>query len=114
MKQKECERIKQRETLEKDKQLILRQLKELADEDLRQMERKRIANEQIAREIVESNKISVLNKQKKLLEEREEDLRILKYNMEKAKKEEEDLREKKRIAEEKEKETSYRYNAGTV
>ena len=104
IKQREYEKIKHRETLEKEKQIILRQLKELQDEDLRQIERKRIANEQQAKEIVESNRINVLNKQKKLLEEKEEDLKILKYNMEKAKKEEEDLKEKKRIQAEKEKE----------
>ena len=104
IKQKEYEKIKQREIIEKEKQIILRQLKELADEDLRQNEKKRIANERAAKEIVESNKINALNKKKKLLEEKEEDLKILKYNMEKAKKEEEELKEKKRLQEEKEKE----------
>ena len=58
----------------------------------------------MAKEIEESNKISSMNKQKKIIEEREYDLKLLKYNMEKAKKEEEDLKEKKRIAAEKEKE----------
>ena len=104
IKQKEYEKIKQREIIEKEKQIILRQLKELADEDLRQNEKKRIANEQAAKEIVESNKINALNKKKKLLEEKEEDLKILKYNMEKARKEEEELKERRRIQEEKERE----------
>ena len=104
IKQKEYEKIKQREIVEKEKQIILRQLKELADEDLRQNEKKRLSNEQTAKEIVESNKLNALNKQKKLLEEKEEDLKILKYNMEKAKKEEEELKEKKRLQEEKERE----------
>jgi hypothetical protein len=104
IKQKEYEKIKKREIIEKEKQIILRQIKELADEDIRQNERKRIANEQAAKEIVESNRINALNKQKKLLEEKEEDLKILKYNLEKAKKEEEELKEKKRIQEEKERE----------
>ena len=104
IKQKEYKKIKQRETIEKERQIILRQLKELADEDFRQNERKRLSNEQTAKEIVESNKINALNKQKKLLEEKEEDLKILKYNMEKAKKEEEELKERKRLQEEKERE----------
>ena len=95
IKQKEYEKIKQRETIEKEKQIILRQIKELADEDLRQNERKRISNERTAKEIVESNRINALNKKKKLLEEKEEDLKILKYNLEKAKKEEEELKERK-------------------
>ena len=104
IKQKEYEKIKKREIVEKEKQMILRQLKELADEDLRQNEKKRLSNEQAAKEIVESNKINALNKQKRLLEEKEEDLKILKYNLEKAKKEEEELKEKKRLQEEKERE----------
>jgi hypothetical protein len=104
IKQKEYEKIKKRETIEKEKQIILRQIKELADEDMRQNERKRISNEQTAKEIVESNRINALNKQKKLLEEKEEDLKILKYNLEKAKKEEEELKERKRLQEEKERE----------
>ena len=104
IKQKEYEKIKQREIIDKEKQIILRQLKELADEDIRQNERKRISNEKTAKEIVESNRINALNKQKKLLEEKEEDLKILKYNLEKAKKEEEELKERKRIQEEKERE----------
>ena len=68
------------------------------------MQNKQIQSEKIAKEIEEANKISALSKQKKILEEKEEDLKILKYNMEKAKKEEEEMREKKRIQEEKEKE----------
>ena len=68
IKQKEYQKIKQREIIEKEKQIILRQLKELADEDLRQNEKKRLSNEQMAKEIVESNKLNALNKQKKLLE----------------------------------------------
>ena len=44
--------------------------------------RKRIQNE---KEIEECNKINSMNKQQKLLEEREFDLKILQYNMEKQK-----------------------------
>ena len=105
IKQKEYERIRQKDIIEKDRQMILRQIKEMKLEDIRQAEKKRIANEESAKEIVESNRINALNKQKKLLEEKEEDLRILKYNIEKAKKEEDELKEKKRIREEKERET---------
>ena len=73
-------------------------------EDIRQTEQKKIANEKAAKEIVESNRINALNKQKKILEQKEEDLRILKYNLEKAKKEEDEIKEKKRIRDEKERE----------
>ena len=89
---------------EKEQKEILKYLKKLEDEDNAEAERKRIINENTMKEIVESNKLSILNKQKKLAKEKEEDLKILKYNMEKAKKEEEELKEKKRLQEEKEKE----------
>ena len=104
IKQKEYERIKQKDIIEKDRQMILRQIKEMELEDIRQAEQKRITNEKAAKEIVESNRINALNKQKKILEEKEEDLRILKYNIEKAKKEEDEIKEKKRIRDEKERE----------
>ena len=104
IKQKEYERIKQKDIIEKDRQMIMRQIKEMELEDIRQAEKKRITSENAAKEIVESNRINALNKQKKILEEKEEDLKILKYNIEKAKKEENEIKEKKRIREEKERE----------
>ena len=58
----------------------------------------------LAKEIVERNKISALEKEKKLNEEKENDLKILKYNMERAKKEEEELIQKKLLQIQKEKE----------
>ena len=105
IKQKEYERIKKKDIIEKERQIILRQVKEMQLEDIRQAEQKKIANEKAAKEIVESNRINALNKQKKILEQKEEDLRILKYNLEKAKKEEDEIKEKKRIRDEKERET---------
>ena len=104
IKQKDYERTKQKDIIEKDRQMILRQIKEMQMEDLRQAEKKRITNEKTAKEIVESNKRNALNKQKKILEEKEEDLKILQYNIEKARKEEEEIKEKQRIREEKERE----------
>ena len=53
IKQKEYERIKQRDIIEKDRQMILRQIKEMQLEDIRQAEKKRITNENSAKEIVE-------------------------------------------------------------
>ena len=104
MKKKELDKIKEKEQKEKEQKELVKYLKKLEDEDNLENERKKLMKEKIAQEIVESNKISILNKQKKLAEEKEEDLRILKYNMQKAKLEEEKLKEKKRIQEEKEKE----------
>ena len=76
----------------------------MEDEDNAENERKRIIKDRMVQEIVESNRISILNKQKQIAKEKEEDIKILKYNMDKAKREEEELKEKKRLQEEKEKE----------
>jgi hypothetical protein len=104
MKKKELDKIKMKEQLEKEKKDILKYLQKLQDEEMLENEKKRILREKMTQEIVESNKISSLNKQKRLAEEKEEDLKILKYNMEKAKREEEEIKEKRRIQEEKERE----------
>ena len=89
MKKKEMDKIKEKEQKEKEQKELVKYLKKLEDEDNLENERKKLMKEKITQEIVESNKISILNKQKKLAEEKEEDLRILKYNMQKAKLEEE-------------------------
>ena len=104
MKKKEMDKIKEKEQKEKEQKELVKYLKKIEDEDNLENERKKLMKEKKAQEIEESNKISILNKQKKIAEEKEEDLRILKYNMQKAKLEEEKLKEKKRLQEEKEKE----------
>ena len=104
MKKKELEKIKHKEQLEKEQQEILKNIKKMQEDDAKEAEKKRLLQEKMTQEIVEYNRISILDKQEKLAKEKEEDLRILKYNMEKAKKEEEELKEKRRLQEEKEKE----------
>ena len=61
------------------------QIKAMQEEELRNEERKRLENARLAKEIVNINKISALNRDKKKILEREEDLKRLKYNMERAK-----------------------------
>ena len=95
IKDKDRERMKQQELIDREQKMMLLQIKELHAQEIRAAELKKINNEKAAKEIAETNRIALLNKQKKLLEEREEDLKIFKYNVEKAKKEEEELREKK-------------------
>ena len=53
---------------------------------------------------MEAQRILALNKKKKMLEEKEEDLKIKKFNMEKIEREEKLIEEKKRLAIQKEKE----------
>ena len=86
-------------------ELMKKQIKALQDEDLRNEEKKRLENLRLAKEIENINKISELNRDKKRLQEKEEDLKRLKYNMEKAKKEEEEIAEKKRLQAQRERET---------
>ena len=97
-------RIKKRELIEKEKIQMKLQLEKFEEE-----EKKRILHEKQLKEVrikqcLDVDKYAILMKQKKKIEEKEEELKDAKYNIEKAKKEEEYIKEKKRIALEKEKE----------
>ena len=105
IKEKEIRRLQEKEIIAREGELMKKQIKAMQDEELRNEERKRLENSRMAKEIVNINKISALNREKKKLFEKEEDLKILKYNMEKAKKEEEELAEQKRIQAARERET---------
>ena len=105
IKEKEMRRLHAKEIIAREGELMKKQIKALQDEELRNEERKRLENARMAKEIVNINKISALNRDKKKIFEREEDLKILKYNMEKAKKEEEEIAEQKRIQAARERET---------
>ena len=97
IKEKEIRRLQEKEIIAREGELMKQQIKAMQDEELRNEERKRLENSRLAKEIVSINKISALNRDKKKLLEREEDLKRLKYNMERAKKEEEELAEQKRL-----------------
>ncbi|MCQ2815650.1 MAG: trichohyalin-plectin-homology domain domain-containing protein, partial [archaeon] len=105
IKESEHERLKTKDEMEKEKINIHRQIEKMLEEDKIMKERKIEEIKRKAREIEESNRKEQLNKEIKKIEEKEENLKILKFNLEKAKQEEELLRERKRIADEKEKET---------
>ena len=105
IKENEIKRLQEREMKIREGELMKKQIKAMQDEELRNEEKKRLENLRLAKEIENINKISELNKDKKRLKEKEEDLKILKYNMDKAKKEEEEIAEKKRLQAQKERET---------
>ena len=105
IKENEIKRLQEREMKVREGELMKRQIKAMQDEELRNEEKKRLENIRLAKEIENINKVSELNRDKKRLMEKEEDLKRLKYNMDKAKKEEEEIAEKKRIQIQKEKET---------
>ena len=105
IKERDLERMRQRENIRKEGIMMKKQIQQLEEEDKRIAEKKRIEAARLAKEVESINKIAALNRDKKKLAEKELDLKIHQYNIEKAKKEEEEMEEKKRRQEEKEKET---------
>ena len=101
IKEKDMKRMRDREQTAKEGEMMKRQMRLLLEEDRRNEEKKRLENARLAKEIENINKIASLNKEKKKLAEKELDLQIQKYNIEKIKKEEEELQERKRIQAEK-------------
>ena len=95
IKQNRIRKEKEKEELIKEGKEIQKKINEIEEEN-KIIEQKKF-NEKIkaAKEIVENNKIIAQMKEKILKKEKENDLRILKYNMEKAKKEEEQFTQRK-------------------
>jgi hypothetical protein len=102
IKENEHERLKRNEQKEKERIQMLKALELLKEEEKKREEEKKITFARKAREAQLANEAFILNKKKKILEEKELDLQIKKFNLEKARQEEEFLAEKKRIAKEKE------------
>ena len=97
-------RIKKREMIEKEKIQMKLQLEKFEEEEKKRILHEKQLKEARIRECLNVDRFALLLKQKKKIEEKEEELKDHKYNIEKAKKEEEYIKEKKRIALEKEKE----------
>ena len=102
IKESDHERMKKREQQERERIQMLKAMEKLAEEDKRRQEELRLRQQNQINEAVAANKIAQLAKQKKILEEKEEDLKILIFQREKDRQEEAILAEKKRIAAEKE------------
>ena len=99
------ERNKKREEIEREKILMLRQLEKMKEEDKKIIAMKKIEKQEKIKEFVHALDIMAQAKKKKILEEKEEDLKIKKFNLEKDAQEEKLLQEKKRIALERERES---------
>ena len=97
-------RNKKREMVERERILMMRQIEKLKEEEKQKAIYKKLEAEARNREQLEVNRISQLAKQKQKIDEKEENLKIMKFNEEKLKQEEEFLREKKRLQIQKEKE----------
>ena len=100
--QNKIERLKQKEIEEKERIELLKRIEKENEEEKRLNMLKAIENEKKLKESLEANRQAILAKQKRIQDEKDEDLRIEKYNIEKAIKEEQLFQEKKRLEHEKE------------
>ena len=100
--QNKLERLKQKEIEEKERIELLKKIEKENEEEKKLNILKAIENEKKLKESLEANRQAILAKQKRIQEEKEEDLKIEKYNIEKAIKEEKLFQEKKRLEHEKE------------
>ena len=96
------ERLKQKEIEEKERLELLKRIEEENEKEKQMNILRAIENEKKLKESLEANNLAILEKQRKIREEKEEDLRIEQYNKEKILKEEEKFQEKKRLEHEKE------------
>ena len=97
-------RIKKREQIEKEKIQMRMQIEKMEEEEKKRILHEKQVREKRVQDCLKVDQYAILMKQKKKIEEKEEELRDKKYNEEKARREEEYIKEKKRIALEKEKE----------
>jgi len=97
IKDKDMERLKQKEICERERHMIMKQMKVLEEDDKRVAEMKKIQGAKLSKEVVEANNHAIDLKERRKMEEKGLELKIFQYNMEKIKKEEEELAEKKLI-----------------
>ena len=83
---------------------MLKQIKELQEEEIKAQKMKVIRAKELMEAVEQSNRDAIAIKEKKALEEKEFDKKIVEYNQKKAQREEEYQAELKRIHDEKERE----------
>ncbi|CAK89143.1 unnamed protein product (macronuclear) [Paramecium tetraurelia] len=104
IKERELIRLKEKEEQEREGQIMLKQIKQLQQEEAHKAQLRKTHQAKVQDEILEANHKAILIKEKRIQEERDEEDKILQYNLQKAQKEAEFLEEQKRIKEEKERE----------
>jgi len=80
IKEREIERIKQRELLEMEKHQMMSKAEELRQQDIKAAEIRKGRNQQLVQEVAASNKFSLAKKAERAFAEREEDQKIVRYN----------------------------------
>lgn len=86
IKEREIDRLKQKEEQEREAQQLLRAADELKKEEEAKSQKKKEMQAKINQEIVDANRNTILVNQQRRLREREEDEKIAQYNVEKAQK----------------------------
>jgi hypothetical protein len=104
IKEREIIRLKEQELLEKERQQMLKQIADLEEEEVRAAEQKALAVKKLLDEAEEANRRASTIKDSRKRVEREEDDKIVAYNVEKARKENEFAEEAERFRMEKERE----------
>ena len=94
----------EREQLEREQQQMVKVIEQQRQADLAAAEAKKVRNAHMLQQVEASNKVALDRKQQKAQMERDEDLKIVRYNAEKIQKEEAAAAEAKRIRDEKEQE----------
>lgn len=100
--EREKQRIREREQLEREQLQMVRTIEQQKIADVKLAELKKQRNAQMLQEVEISNKIALDRKSEKLRNERDEDLKIVRYNADRISKEEQRAAEERRIKEEKE------------
>ena len=104
IKERELIRMREQEVLEKERAQMLRQIQLLQEEEVRQAQEKMEMQEKLMAEVEEVNRRAILIKEDRKRGERAEDDKIMKYNIDKSKREQELVEEQERIKAEKERE----------
>jgi hypothetical protein len=81
--EREQERIKQRELLEKEKAQMLKNIEQMKIADAIQAEKKKERNKNMVTEVKKANDIALDKKSEKMVQEKDEDMKIVVYEAEK-------------------------------
>lgn len=81
--EREQERIKQRELLEKEKAQMLKNIEQMKIADAIQAEKKKERNKNMVTEVKKANDIALDKKAEKMVQEKDEDMKIVVYEAEK-------------------------------
>jgi hypothetical protein len=104
IKERELERLREQEEREREGQEMIKAIKQLQADEATATIRKKQQQKNMNDEIYHENQRAIGSKQKKIQQEKEEEEKIVQYNVEKAQKEAEYQAEQKRIKDEKERE----------